>query len=144
MQPITSSRSDSKLFLAYQSSRAGSVLFGEVWGGQERSWQCSCVAASLCCNPQRSHLCPPKGFHFKSPAFVQKCICSLILFGNCVKQKRANGEWNHSVSLPAIQPHPSLSLSLCPPTLALPRSPSLAVHILLQMLMTPPPTPSVF
>lgn len=85
----------------------------------------------------------PMGFHFKSLAFVQKCICSLILFGNYVKQKRMNGEKNHSFSLPTLQPHPtttSLSLSLFP-TLSLPLSPSLVVHILLQMLMI---SPSVF
>lgn len=62
-------------------------------------------------------LLPPVGFHFKSPAFVQKCVCSLILFGNYVKQKRMNGEENHSSSLPTLQPHPiatSFPLPLSP------------------------------
>lgn len=80
-----------------------------------RSRECSCVAASLGRNPQRSPFTPPTGFHFKSLAFVQKCICSLILFGNYVKQKRMNGEKNHSLSLPTLQPYPtttSLPLSL--------------------------------
>lgn len=114
VQPVISSCSDSRLFLAYQSSRAEPVLLREVREERERSWECSCIVASLCCNPQRSHLTPPMGFHFKSPAFVQKCICSLILFGNCVKQKRTNGKNNCSFSLspPKPTPLPPLSLSL--------------------------------
>lgn len=58
---------------------------------------------------------PPTGFHFKSQAFVEKCICSLILFGNCVKQKRTTGEKNHSFSLSSPTPsqcHLSPSLSI--------------------------------
>lgn len=99
-------------FLAYQSPCAGPVLFREVWEECRRSWEFSCVLAPLCCNPQRSPLVAPMGFHFKSSAFVQKCVCSLILFGNYVKQKRMNGEENHSSSLPTLQPSPPRSLSL--------------------------------
>lgn len=116
MYPITSF--DSRLFVAYQSSRTGPVLFREVREECKRIWECRCVVASLCCKSQWSHLTPPAGFHFKSPAFVQKCICSLILFGNCVKQKRTNGEENHPFSLSPTTPShchlvASLSLSDC-------------------------------
>lgn len=136
MYPITFF--DSRLFLAYQSSRTGPVLFREVREECKRIWECRCVVASLCCNSQWSHLTPPTGFHFKSPAFVQKFICSLILFGNCVKQKRTNGEENHSFSLSPTTPShyhlfASLSLSDCTSL-----SPTLAVHILLEMLMISP------
>lgn len=134
-------RSVRRRFLAYQSLCAGPVLFGEVWEECRRSWEFSYIVASLCCNPQRNPLVPPMGFHFKSPAFVQKCVCSPILFGNYVKQKRMNGEENHSSSLPTLQPHPiTTSLPLFP-TLSLPLSLFLAVHILQQMLMI---SPSVF
>lgn len=124
--------SHSRLVHAYQSART--VLLWEVWEERTRHWECSYVVASLCCNSQRSHLTPPMGFHFKSRAFVQKCICSLILFGNCVKQKRTNGKKNHSLSLsPPTPSHDHLS-----PSLSLRLSPTLVVHILLQMLMISP------
>lgn len=141
VQPIIYSCSVSRRFPAYQSSRAGPPLFGEVWVECARSRECGCVAASLGRNPQRSPLTPPTGFHFKSLAFVQKCICSLILFGNYVKQKGWMVKRTIlSPSLPSnLIPLPPLSLSS--PTRSLPLSPSLAMHILLQMLMI---SPSVF
>ena len=100
----------------------------------ERStiWSRECIVEA-----QRSHLMRPTGFHIKSPAFVQKCICSLILFGSCVKQKRTNGRKNHSLSLSSSSPFPLPPLSLFL-HLSVPFSLSL-LHILLEMLMIPSP-----
>lgn len=103
--------------------------------------------ASLCCNPQRSPLVPPMGFHFKRPAFVQKCVCSPILFGNYVKQKRMNGEENHSFSIPPLQPRPittslplfstlSLPLALSSSAYFAPDANDLLLCILMQGLST--------
>lgn len=43
VQPTMASCSVSRRFLAYQSSRAGPVLFWEVWEEQERSRECGCT-----------------------------------------------------------------------------------------------------
>lgn len=83
---------------------------------------------------------PPKGFHFKNPAFVQKCICSHILFGNSVKQKeKKNRLAKRTVLSPTtLQPHPTATSLPLSPSLTVPHSPSLVTHILLEMLMISP------